>query len=93
MNRKDNILVIIMGKHTLKCQMCGNDFDNYDKNAKFCSRQCYLLHRRENGKLKNVTCPVCNKIFRQTSVGQTFCSVTCRVKSTENKVDCVCKHC
>ena len=82
-----------MGKYTLKCKMCGKEFDNYDKNAKFCCKQCYLLYRRENGKLKNVICPVCNKTFRQDHVGQIFCSVACRVKSTEDRLECTCESC
>lgn len=82
-----------MGKYILKCKMCDKEFENYNKNAKFCSKQCYLLYRKENGKLKNVTCPVCNKTFRQSCSGQIFCCVACRVKSTEDKLECVCEYC
>lgn len=82
-----------MGKYISKCKMCGKEFDSYDKNAKFCNKQCYFLYRKENGKLKNAICPICNKIFRQSRVEQMFCGVECRVKSTEDRLKCTCEHC
>ena len=82
-----------MGKYVHICKMCGKKFEDYSESTKFCTRNCYNKYRKENGKLKDVACPVCDKIFRQSYVGQVFCSIECRVKSTENKVECICNNC
>lgn len=82
-----------MGKHVHMCKMCGKEFEDYCKTTKFCSRNCYDKHRKENGKLRDRECVVCGKLFRPSYSGQIFCSVDCRVKSTENKIDCICDHC
>ena len=82
-----------MGKYTHKCKMCGKEFKTYDKNAQFCSKQCYFVYRKENGKLKDVVCPICKKVFRQVYSKQIFCSIECRTKSTEDKIECICEYC
>ena len=82
-----------MGKYIHKCEMCGKEFNDYCKTTRFCNRSCYDEYRKENGRLKEVICPVCNNKFRQAYSKQTFCSVECRVKSTETKVDCICDCC
>lgn len=82
-----------MSKYVHKCQMCGEEFVNDYKDAKFCSRQCYENFRQENRKLKNRQCPICGKDFQPSYFGQIFCGVKCRVISTENKVECTCGYC
>ena len=82
-----------MAKYVHTCKMCEQEFENNNKNSQFCSKQCYLTYRRENGKLKDTICPICKKIFRPDHANQIFCSVECRVKSTENKYECVCEFC
>ena len=82
-----------MGKYVHICEMCGKEFSDHCKTTRFCSRICYDKHRKENGKLKDRECPICGRLFRPSYSGQIFCSVDCRVKSTENKVECVCEHC
>ena len=73
--------------------MCGKEFENDYQNAKFCNKQCYENFRKENRKLKTRQCLICNKDFQPSYSGQVFCSVSCRVKSTENKVQCICEYC
>lgn len=82
-----------MGKYARICEMCGEEFNDYCKTTRFCSRTCYDKHRKENGKLKEVICPICNNKFRQTYLKQIFCSVECRVMSTKQKIECVCEYC
>lgn len=82
-----------MGKYIHICKMCGKEFENNNKNSQFCSRQCYLTYRKENGKLKEKLCPICKKTFMPDYPNQIFCSIECRVKSTENKISCICEYC
>ena len=82
-----------MAKRACKCKMCGKEFESYDKNSQYCSRSCYIDYRKENGKLKDVVCPICQKTFRQTYPNQVFCSVRCRAKATEDKLECTCEYC
>lgn len=82
-----------MAKHMCKCKMCGKEFESYDENSQYCSRSCYITYRKKNGKLKDVVCPICQKTFRQTYPDQIFCSVECRVKATEDKLECTCEYC
>lgn len=73
--------------------MCGKEFENDYQNAKFCNRQCYENFRKENRKLRTRQCLICNKNFQPSYSGQVFCSVSCRAKSTENKVQCIYEYC
>lgn len=82
-----------MAKYVHKCEKCGKEFEDYCKTTKFCSRDCYDTYRKNNGKLKELVCPICNNLFKQAYPKQTFCSVECRTKSTENKVKCICEYC
>lgn len=82
-----------MGKYIHTCKMCGKEFENNYKNSQFCSKQCYSTYRRANGKCKSIICPICKKIFRQEHSSQIFCSIECRVKSTEDKCECICEFC
>ena len=82
-----------MRKYVHICKMCGKEFENNNKNSQFCSRQCYLTYRKENGKLKEKLCPICKKTFMPDYPNQIFCSIECRVKSTENKISCICEYC
>lgn len=82
-----------MGKYIHVCEMCGKEFSDYCKTTRFCSRNCYDKNRKENGKLKEIVCPVCNKTFRQKYSKQIFCSVECRVKPTEKQIECICEYC
>ena len=76
-----------------KCEFCGKDFEDYIKSTRFCSRSCYYDNRRKNSKSKELICQICNTLFKQSYSKQIFCSVECRVKSTEDKVECACDYC
>lgn len=82
-----------MCKYKHACMNCGNDFENYFENANFCCKKCYHEYRRKNSNLKVVQCPICKKMFLQKRPEQIFCSVDCRAKSTESRVQCVCEYC
>lgn len=82
-----------MGKHKHICKRCGKDFEDYFETTKFCSRDCFDQYRKENSKYKNIICPICGTEFKQERKNHMFCSVACRIKATENKVDCICEHC
>lgn len=82
-----------MVKYIHICKMCGKKFESNNKSSQFCSKQCYLAYRRENGKLKDGVCPICKRTFRQTHPSQIFCSIECRVKATEDKFECTCEYC
>lgn len=82
-----------MSKYKHKCQMCGIEFENDYKDAKFCSRKCYIEFRNINKKLKTRQCLICGKDFQPSYSGQIFCSIECRITSTENKIKCVCDYC
>ena len=38
-------------KHTCKC--CGIEYEDYFKDSKYCSKECYKNFRKENAKLKD----------------------------------------
>lgn len=89
----DNKQVIIVSNKICICKNCKKKFKGRSKDAKFCNRICYEEYRQMNRKTKRILCPVCNKEFQQIRPGQKFCSNECKIKSTENKVECVCEHC
>ena len=70
--------MIIMSKYNHICENCGKEFNSDCKTARFCNRSCYDNYRKENGKLKELICPICKKPFRQKYSKQIFCSVECR---------------
>lgn len=82
-----------MSKYDHICKNCNKDFSNDCKSTQFCSRKCMNEFRRNNGKLKDRNCEICGKSFRPSYSGQIFCSVECRVKSTEKRVECECEFC
>lgn len=73
--------------------MCQKTFYSDYSDAKYCSKKCYTDFRHNNSKVKTIQCPICGKLFRQKRTNQVFCSVECRAKSTENKLECVCSYC
>jgi len=82
-----------MAKKIHICVNCGEKFESYADNTKFCSRKCYEENRQSNRKTKRVVCPICNEEFLQIRPEQIFCSNKCKVKSREDKIKCVCEHC
>lgn len=82
-----------MSKNIHICKNCNKEFENYSKETKFCSRNCYEKYRQLNRKTKRVMCPICNEEFLQIRPEQIFCSNECKYKSTEDKIECVCGHC
>lgn len=82
-----------MGKNKHVCINCNNEFENYFKEAKFCSKRCYEEYRQLNRRTKRVVCTICNEEFIQVRIGQIFCSNECKHKSTKNRIKCVCEHC
>lgn len=82
-----------MAKYKHVCERCGEEFEDYFATTRFCSRSCYNQHKKASTKYGNIVCPICGSEFKQTREGHMFCSIACRVKSTEKKVNCICECC
>ena len=35
------------------CKFCGKEYEDYFKDSKYCSKECYKSYRTENAKLKS----------------------------------------
>lgn len=87
-----------------KCEYCGKEFEvkNSRANARFCSVECYLNHKKDNGIIVN-KCKCCGREFEsKTSSKRIFCSRTCYNKyyngdnvywNKKDRVRIVCKYC
>ena len=85
--------MIIMAKYKHICKQCGEYFEDYCETTLFCSRKCYYDNKNQNSKYSNIACPICGTEFKQKRQNHIFCSVSCRVKATEKKIECVCDYC
>lgn len=85
--------MIIMGliKHTCKC--CGREYEDYFKDSKYCSKECYKNFRKENAKLKEKQCPVCGEWFKPQNSSIIYCSKECFGMNNRNRVVCYCDNC
>ena len=66
--------MIILGLIKHICKFCGKVYDDYFKNSKYCSKECYKNYRKENAKLKEKQCPVCGKWFKPHDSSTIYCS-------------------
>lgn len=80
-----------LNKHT--CNFCGNEYENYFKESKYCSQECYKEYRKLNAKLKNRICPNCGKTFDAHDHNTVYCSKKCAGESRQNRVECICDNC
>lgn len=79
------------------CEYCNKEFDNRNKNQRFCSRSCksksqdrsnIIQYDRNGNKNPNwkgnkmmKVCPYCDQTFRAKRITQTYCSKKCWRKS------------
>lgn len=92
-NNNDNIRVIIMGLIKHICKHCGNEYEDYFKSSKYCSRKCYEDFRKENAKLKDKQCPVCGRLFKPQNSSIIYCSKECSGIANRNRTTCCCDNC
>lgn len=78
-------------KHICKC--CGIEYEDYFKDSKYCSKECYKNFRKENAKLKEKQCPICGELFKPKTESTIFCSKECRGINDRNRVSCLCDNC
>lgn len=78
-------------KHICKC--CGREYEDYFKDSKYCSKECYKNFRKENAKLKEKQCPICGELFKPKTESTIFCSKECRGINDRNRVSCLCDNC
>jgi len=74
------------------CTQCGESFITYNKNPKYCSKQCE--GQGKSGTKETRTCPICKiKFTTLATLTKKYCSVICRNKSYEQKYKTKCKQC
>lgn len=88
----------------LVCHRCGKTFKVKDSrsNAKFCSRECYLLDKRDSGVI-SIKCLECGKEFTsKKSNHRKFCSKECYLLyykkegyywNKKDRVKVICQQC
>lgn len=58
------------------CERCGSSFRVSLNQTRFCSRTCWLAHKRDS--IPKLVCATCGKEFRRSaSLGGKYCSSTC----------------
>lgn len=82
-----------MGKIKHTCKYCGKEYENYFKDSKFCSKECYKKYRYKNAKLKNHICPNCGRVFDARNSDTVYCSKKCSSEAYRNRIMCVCDNC
>lgn len=75
------------------CEFCGKEYENYFKESKYCSKECYQNSRKENAKLANHICPNCGNTFNAHDSNTIYCSKKCANEAKSNKIVCVCENC
>lgn len=80
-----------LNKHT--CKFCGKEYEDYFKDSKYCSKECYKNYRKENAKLKEKQCPVCGDWFKPHDSSTIYCSKECRGIENRNRILCYCDNC
>lgn len=82
-----------MGKTKHICEYCGKEYENYFKDSKFCSKECYKKYRDKNAKLKNHICPNCGRVFDARNWDTVYCSKKCSSEAHRNRIMCICDNC
>lgn len=82
-----------MGLNKHVCSFCGNEYENYFKESKYCSQDCYKEYRKLNAKLKGRVCRNCGERFDAHDHNVIYCSRKCAGESRQNRVECVCDNC
>lgn len=75
------------------CKFCGEEYKDYFKDSKYCSRKCYEDFRKANVKLKDKQCPICGEWFKPKTSSTIYCSKECRGISDRNRMLCYCDNC
>ena len=75
------------------CEFCGKEYEDYFKNSRYCSKECYKNFRKANAKLKEKQCPVCEKWFIPKTSSTVYCSKECSGIANRNRVTCYCDNC
>ena len=75
------------------CKFCGKEYEDYFKDSKYCSKECYKNYRKENAKLKEKQCPVCGKYFKPHDSSSVYCSKECSGVANRNRITCCCDNC
>lgn len=81
---------------SLKCNLCGIEFESKSNSRKVCSKKCYDSHPRGSRVSISMNCIECKKLITVTPKrlesgrGQ-FCSKECR--SNNKKFNFICSHC
>ena len=75
------------------CEFCGKEYEDYFKNSRYCSKECYKNFRKVNAKLKEKQCPVCEKWFIPKTSSTVYCSKECNGIANRNRVTCYCDNC
>lgn len=82
-----------MGLNKHVCSFCGNEYENYFKESKYCSKECYKEYRKSNAKLKNHICLNCGESFDAHDSNTIYCSKKCAGEARRNRIECVCENC
>lgn len=82
-----------MGLNKHICSYCGREYENYFKESKYCSTECYKNYRKLNAKLKNHVCPNCGEVFDAHDSNVVYCSRKCAGEAKQNRVECICENC
>lgn len=82
-----------MGLNKHVCGFCGNEYENYFKESKYCSQDCYKEYRKLNAKLKGRVCRNCGERFDAHDHNVVYCSRKCAGESRQNRVECICDNC
>lgn len=82
-----------MGLNKHICNCCGKEYENYFKESKYCSTDCYDNFRKSHAKLVEKECPVCGEFFKPRNSDVICCSRKCAGIRRQNRVSCVCEYC
>jgi len=71
----------------MKCEYCGKEFIGHRESQRFCCRDCYNNHKKENakGRGSKSNCIVCGKEFIKSRESQRFCGSSCFMKYSYQK--------
>lgn len=75
-----------------KCPICGNKFETWKTNKKYCSKKCYERAKymrkveKQSQKTKLIKkCSYCGDEFKTTKKNQKYCSYKCYKKAKQDK--------
>ena len=77
------------------CKNCGKEFTVWKsyENQEYCSKDCLYEYKKNHSVNEIITCPICNKEFRQKHPKQKYCSTGCRDISMQSRITCICEYC